>query len=104
METSRIIACFNLKPQTTEADYEAWARHTDLPTVNALPSIAKFEVFKATGQLGSDGPAPYRYIEIIDVQDAQGFARDVASPTMQKIAAEFRAMAEVVFLTTEKLG
>lgn len=104
MTASRIVACFNLKPATAAEAYEAWARQTDLPTVNALPSIERFEVFKATGQLGSEAPAPCDYIEIIDVKDMAGFAADVASPQMQKVAGEFQAMADVVFITTEKLG
>lgn len=104
MSASRIIACFNLKPDTAPEAYEAWAQNTDLPTVNGLPSIECFEVFKATGQLGSDVPAPYAYIEIIDVADMARFAADVATPHMRKVAGEFRAMADVVFITTEKLG
>lgn len=104
MTATRLIACFNLKPGTAADVYEDWARRTDLPTVNALPSIAKFEVFKTTGQLGSDEKPPYQYIEIIDVADMARFGADVATPQMQKVASEFQAMADVVFMTTEKLG
>ena len=32
--TTRIIALFNLKPGISEADYEAWAKAKDIPTVN----------------------------------------------------------------------
>jgi hypothetical protein len=104
MTSTRIIACFNLKSGTDAATYEAWARRTDLPTVNALPSIEAFEVFKTTGQLGSDAKPPYQYVEIIDVADMARFGADVATPQMQKVASEFQAMADVVFMTTEKLG
>jgi hypothetical protein len=101
---SRVIAVFNLKAQVLEHDYEAWAKRVDIPTVNALPSVGSFEVLKVTGQLGSDAPPPYRYIEVIDIQDEEGFARDVASAPMQKIASEFRAMVDVAFLKTERVG
>lgn len=104
MSNTRIIACFNLKPGTDAKVYEDWAKQSDLPTVNALPSIANFEVFRSTGQLGSEAPPPYQYIEIIDVKDMAAFGSDVAATKMQKIAAEFQAMADVVFITTEKLG
>jgi hypothetical protein len=99
----RLIALFNLKPGVEVAAYEAWARATDLPTVNALPSVSSFRVFKATGLLGSEAPAPYDYAEVIDVADIDQFWIDVASPKMQAVAAEFTAMADVTFITTEEI-
>lgn len=101
---SRILALFNLRPGVAVADYERWAKTVDLPTVNALPSIEKFEVFKVTGKLGSSEAAPYAYAEIIDINDMAAFAEDVATEKMQAVAAEFGQLAETVFLTTEKLG
>jgi hypothetical protein len=99
----RLIALFNLKPGVSVADYEAWARANDLPTVNALPSVSSFRVFKATGLLGSDAPPPYAYVEIIDVDDMDQFGQDVATPSMQAIAAAFQGMADVTFLATSEL-
>ncbi len=99
----RLIAFFNLKPGVSVADYEAWARSTDLPTVNALPSISSFRVFKSTGVLGSDAPSPYAYVEIIDVKDMDQFGQDVSTPTMQAVAAAFGGMVDVTFLTTEEI-
>ena len=103
--TTRIVALFNLKPGVTPADYEAWAKDTDLPTVNGLGSVDQFEVFRSTGLLGTDETPPYAYIEIIDVNDMDAFGGDVATQAMQKVAAEFQAMADdLVFITTDKLG
>ena len=104
MADTRIIAFFNLKPGVAVADYEAWARNVDLPTVNGLPSISKFEVFRATAVLGSDAPPPYAYFEIIDVADMDQFGQDVATPLMQKIAGDFAGMAEVTFTITEQVA
>ncbi len=104
MPTTRIIALFNLKPGVKIADYEKWARAVDLPTVNGLPSIRKFEVFKSKGLLGSDQRPPYGYIEIIDIRDMGQFGQDVATPVMQKVASEFQGMADVQFLTMKKIG
>lgn len=104
MATTRIIAFFNLKPGVKVSDYEAWARAVDLPTVNGLPSIRKFEVFKTTGLLGSDAKPPYRYVEIIDVRDMGQFGQDVGTEVMQKIGAAFQGMADVTFMTTKKIG
>jgi hypothetical protein len=103
--TTRIVALFNLKRGVTPADYERWARRVDLPTVNGLKSIENFEVFRATSLLMSEAKPPYQYIEIIDVGDMDGFGRDVASEKMQKVAAEFQAMAaDLCFILTEKVG
>ena len=103
MAITRLIAHFNLKPGVKMAAYEAWARAKDLPTVNGLPSIRKFEVFKTKEVMGG-GPSPYKYIEIIDVRDMGQFGTDVATPVMQAIAGEFQGMADVQFLVMKKIG
>lgn len=99
---TRIIVLLNLKPGKSRADYENWARTTDLPTVNGLASIDKFEVFEATGLL-SGGAAPYDYIEILDVADMDIFSTDVATETMKKVSGEFREWADPVFIKTRNL-
>ena len=104
MADTRIIAFFNLKPGVDVAEYEAWARSVDLPTVNGLPSIRKFEVFRSTAVLGSDALPPYAYYEIIDVIDMEQFGQDVATPLMQKVAGDFGGMADVTFNITEQVA
>jgi hypothetical protein len=104
MADTRIIALFNLKPGVSLDAYESWARSVDLPTVNGLPSIRQFEVFRTTSVLGSDAAPPYDYIEIIDVRDMGQFGEDIATPVMQSVASDFGGMAETVFLMTEKIA
>ncbi|MQP65041.1 REDY-like protein HapK [Niveispirillum sp. SYP-B3756] len=101
--SSRIVALFNLKPGVSVEQYEAWAKEKDLPVVNGLKSIDSFEVFRVTGSL-TGGAAPYQYVEIIDIADMAAFGQDIATEKMQAIAAEFQTLADVVFLTTDKLG
>lgn len=102
---TRIVALFNLKKGVEAADYERWAQRVDLPTVNDLKSIDRFEVFRSAGLLGSDARPPYQYVEIIDVGDMEQFGKDVAAEKMRKVAGEFQAMADdLVFILTEKLG
>jgi hypothetical protein len=101
----RIIVLFNLKPGADAAAYEDWARKNDLPGVRSLVSVSDFQVYRATGLLGSDGKPPYQYIEIIDVNDMEGFGRDVASEAIQKMAAEFQGFADnPQFILTEALS
>lgn len=103
MAAKRIIVLFNLKPGRVPADYEDWARRTDLPTVNALASIERFDLFKATGLLGSSAEPPFRYIEVLDIVDMDAFGADIATETMQKIAAEFQDWADPLFITTDRI-
>lgn len=101
---AKILVLFNLKPGISTEDYENWAKSVDIPTVNGLGSIEKFEVFKTTGLLFSDDKPPYQYFETIDILDMDKFGQEAGSETMQKIAAEFQAMADdLVFITTEQL-
>lgn len=100
-----IVVLFNLKPDADPADYERWAAETDLPTVRSLASTDGFDVYRTTGVLGSDAPAPYQYVEIIRVSDMAGFRSEVATETMQKVASEFRGFADSpVFMLSEEVA
>lgn len=90
----RVFVVFNLKPGVDPAEYEAWAKSSDIPTVRSLGSISRFEVLRSTGLLGSDDRPPYAYIETIDVQDDAAFGADISTPAMQKIAAQFQTYAD----------
>lgn len=101
---TRIVVLFNLKDDVAAADYERWARSTDIPTVNGLASVDGFTVHRAAGLLLGDGDPPYQYVEIIDVDDMERFGAEVSSETMQRVAGEFQAFADdPVFILTEDL-
>jgi hypothetical protein len=103
MPITRIVVLLKLKPGSSRPDYEAWARSVDLPHVNRLQSVQGFEVFEATGLLGSADSPPYDYIEVLDVADMALFGQEVASETMKSIAAAFQRWADPVFVTTRRL-
>jgi hypothetical protein len=99
-----LVVLFNLKSGVSAADYERWARATDLPIVNDLPSVEKFEVYRSRGLLGGAGEAPYEYVEVIRLKDLEQLGRDVATPTMQRVAGEFRQFADdPLFIVTEPI-
>ena len=104
MAATRIIVLLTLKTGRDRDAYEAWARATDLPTVNALASVDTFSVHRATGLLGSDAPPPYDYVEILDVADLAGFGIDVATETMTRVAAEFQDWANPIFIMTRDIN
>ena len=100
----RIICLFNLKDGASPAEYEAWARGTDIPGVNALGSVSGFTIHRATGLFGSEAKPPYDYVEIIDIHTMDGFVADVMDPAFQAIAAPFRDFADdPQFILTEDL-
>lgn len=100
----RIIVLFNLKQGVDPAQYEKWARETDIPGVRGLGSCSDFQVYRATGLFGSDEPPPYAYIETIDIKGMDAFLGDVQSEAVQKVAAEFQTLADnPLFITTEAL-
>lgn len=102
--TTRILVLFNLKPETSVSDYEEWAKTVDIPTVNGLGSIEKFEVFRAAGLLFSEDAPPYEYYEILDISDMDAFGGDAGSEAMQKVAQAFQSMVnDLVFINSEKL-
>ena len=100
----RIVVLFNLKPGVDPAAYEAWARGTDIPGVNALSSVTGYTVHKATGLFGSDATSPYQYIEVIDITAMEPFVVDVTDAEFQKVAAAFGEFADAPqFILTEDL-
>lgn len=100
----RIIVLFNLKPGVNAAEYEAWARGTDIPGVNALGSVDRFTVHRSTGLFGSDAKPPYDYVEVIDIKAMDPFVADVTDAEFQKVAAKFGEFADnPQFILTEDL-
>ena len=99
-----VIVLFNLKPGVSAEEYEAWARASDLPVVNALPSVEKFEVLKASGLLIGEGSSPYDYIELMRIPDMAAFGADLADPAVQAGAAQFQQYADnPLFILTSAL-
>ncbi len=99
-----LIVLFSLQPGTDAKVYEEWAKTTDLPVVRGLPSVDSFGLYRVGGLFGTDSPAPYDYVEMIDVSDMTQFGADVSTDTMAKVAAEFRQFADnPVFMMTQSV-
>ena len=101
---TKLIVVFKLKTDADRAAYEKWAQTTDLPTVRALPSVEDFQVHKVSGLFGTDDPAPYDYVEIIDIGSMEQFGQDVSTETMAAVAGEFQGFADSpMFMLTSNL-
>lgn len=97
----RLIVLLKLKPGVDRADYEAWVLKADIPGVRRLGSVAGYSVHKATGLFGSAEPAPYDYVEVLDVADPARFEADVATPEVQALSAGLARFADATFITTQ---
>lgn len=99
-----IVVLFNLRTNAERDQYEQWARDRDLPTVNALDSVDRFEILRTTGLMMSEGDPPYDYVELIRINDMARFGEEAAGDAVQKVAGEFAEFADnPLFIVTEAL-
>lgn len=90
-----LIVLFNLKEGISAADYEAFAKELDIPTVKSLKSVSEFQVFKSEGIFGSSAIPPYQYVEIIHFDSVENLVSDMGNePKMAEIPAKFQEFAD----------
>lgn len=89
-----IVVLFNLKSTASIADYEAWAKAMDIPTVKSLSSVKDFKVMKMGNLLGSETASPYQYCELIEVADMNAFFADLGNEAVQAGAKQFNEFAD----------
>ena len=91
----KVLVLFNLRDGVDPADYERWARESDLPTARALPSVVSFKAFRSGGQLRSGEPGAFQYVEWLEITGAEALGADVqASPAMQAVVSAFGEFAD----------
>ncbi|MBT4738758.1 MAG: REDY-like protein HapK [Rhodospirillaceae bacterium] len=89
-----LIVMFNLKDGVSEADYEAWAKAADLPTVRGHKGVDGFDLFRANNLFRTENAAPYRYVEVIQINDLDQFNLDVATDVQKPISEKFGEIAD----------
>jgi REDY-like protein HapK len=100
-----MIVLFNLKPEVNPAEYEQWARETDVPIVKSLNAIADFRVHRSFGLLGSEATPPYQYIEMTQIKDLDQLGQEIQTETMQQVVQAFQQFAEnPIFILTEQFA
>ena len=101
-----LIVLFNLRPGQDAAAYEKWAREVDIPIAGGMKSVDEFKVYRAEGIMGSDAKPPYKYFEILHINDIDGLANDIgAEPRMKDVAAKFQSFADnPTFIVTEQIA
>ena len=99
-----LIVLFNLQSDADVSAYEDWAKNSDLKTVRALSSCDSFEIYRTSGLFGKNVPAPYEYVEVIQIGDLGTFGQEVQTETMAAVAAQFRSFADnPIFMLSENI-
>lgn len=103
MAGNTLIVLFNLRDGQSVAAYEKWAGETDIPIAGSLKAVEDFKIYRAEGILRSDTPAPYRYIEILNIAGVDELIADSGNePRMKDVVAAFRGFAnDPIFMVTE---
>jgi len=100
-----LIVLFNLRDDASVQAYEDWAQTVDAPTVTGLGSVDAFSVHRVSGLFGADAPAPYGYVEVIEVNNLDALVQDVSSEVMAAVSAQFQTFADApVFMLAERFA
>lgn len=90
-----LILLYTLKAGVTPADFEAWVKSTDYPTMRGLARVADFRTHRAEKLLVGDGKPTVQYIETFSIPDMDKFvAEDMPGETVQGIMGQFMGFAE----------
>ncbi len=89
-----LVLLYTLKDGVTPADFEAWVRSTDYPSMRGLKRVADFRTHRAERLLMGDGKPTVQYIEMFSIPDLDGFvANDMGGPTVQSVMGQFMGFA-----------
>ncbi len=91
---SNVLVLFNLQEGVDVEEYERWAKTRDLPIARNLSSVDQFNVLKTNGMFGTDAPAPYQYVELLQVNDFEKLGAEAGEGEMAKVASEFAGFAD----------
>src|SRR4051794_6228499 len=92
-----------LRPGASAAGYERWVREVDYPTARALPPIKSYVVAKMAAALDGQ-PAPYDYIERVEITDVEDYRAALSDPSMAAFAGEWSShIGESVAVFGEEL-
>ncbi len=100
-----LVVLFNLKDKGSKNAYEKWAQTTDVPTVKGLSSVDDFKVYRLQNIMGTEDASPYEYCEVLDINDFEKLGKEIATETMQRIAATFQEFADdPIFIISEQIA
>lgn len=69
----RIYYLNRLKEGADAAAFERLVREVEAPLVRTLPAIHSYSVTRLEGPVDGEGPAPYDYVEALEVADLDSY-------------------------------
>ncbi len=102
MPAATLIVMLKLKEGADRQRYEAFARDTDRPTAMALSSIRDWQLYRAQGLVGADGDTPFDYLEVVQVDDTDQMAQDMAGPQIAELSEQLAEFAEGRYVLCER--
>ena len=76
-----------LKPGVDPKDYERWVRDADYAFTRSHPNFISYVVHRIN-TIEGNSDASWRYVERIEVKDAEQHRRDLASPLGKRLIDE----------------
>jgi hypothetical protein len=77
-----------LRPGVAGRDYERWVREVDYPTARSLDTIRSYVVARMDATLDGN-PAPYDYIERVEITNIDNYRKELADPKMGDFAQQW---------------
>lgn len=71
---TRVFIMHNLRPGTSQREYEEYAKKEYVPTLRSLPSVCEFNLYR--GLAAPPGATVYEYIGVLDVSNLDDYEAD----------------------------
>jgi hypothetical protein len=106
--STNLVIIYGLKDGVSPADFEAWVRETDYPSLRGLTRVRAFRTHRAERLLAGTGAGEpsIEYIETFSIPDLDGFVSgDMGGGTVQTIMGQFMGFAEAPeFIVVEEIN
>ena len=86
-----IFVLSTLKAGVDPKDYERWVRDTDYAFTRSHPNFVSYVVHRVNAIEGDSADAGWRYVERIEIKDAEQHRKDLASPPGKQLIDELYA-------------
>lgn len=77
----RVFFLTQLKPDADVEAYERFLREVDYPRSQELLPISYYRATRIEGKAIGEGESPYRYIEVLDIDDYDAYLAAFANPS-----------------------
>jgi hypothetical protein len=77
----RVFFLTHLRPGVDPAEYEKFLVEYDYPKTMELLPVSAYKATRIEGRAVSEGDVPYAYIEVLDIDDLEGYRTAFGNPS-----------------------